>query len=86
MKETSGALLPLGRTEEELGNIRRSRGRRVRLSPQVTEKIAFGLLSLAALTIILPVGIILGVILIQGLPALNWGFLTEAPRMGMKEG
>jgi phosphate transport system permease protein len=54
--------------------------------PQLTEKVAFALLFLATLTILLPVGVIAGLILLQGLPAITWDFLTKAPVMGMREG
>jgi len=86
MKDTDEALFPSDRIQERLGKNPRAGGQRFRLPPQITERIAFVLLLMAALTILLPVVIILGVILAQGLPAIRWDFLTEAPRMGMKEG
>ena len=61
-------------------------GRRLRWGPRVAERIAFFLLFLATLIIIIPVGLIVATILYQGLPALNWDFLTKAPTMGMREG
>ena len=54
--------------------------------PHRTEKIAFFFLFLATLFIILPVGLIVAVIIQKGLPAINWQFLTDIPRQGMRAG
>lgn len=51
-----------------------------------TQKIAFSLLFLATLLIIVPVGIIIVIIFQKGLPAINWQFLSEVPRQGMRAG
>ncbi len=53
---------------------------------QRTQKIAFSLLFLATLLIIIPVGLIVVIIIQKGLPAINWQFLTDVPRQGMRAG
>jgi phosphate transport system permease protein len=50
------------------------------------QQIGYGVLTLISLITVLPI-IALGVyILIQGVPAINWEFLTGFPRNGMREG
>ncbi|MEW6686757.1 MAG: phosphate ABC transporter permease PstA [Candidatus Edwardsbacteria bacterium] len=51
-----------------------------------SQKLAFFLLFVAALLVIFPVVIIVFVIAKNGISAVNWEFLTTAPRMGMREG
>ena len=53
---------------------------------QRSQKIAFFFLFLATLLIILPVGLILVIIVQKGLPAINWQFLSDIPRQGMRSG
>jgi len=53
---------------------------------QRSQKIAFFFLFLATLLIILPVGMIVVIIVQKGLPAINWQFLTDIPRQGMRSG
>jgi phosphate transport system permease protein len=55
-------------------------------SPQRTQKIAFFLLFLANLLIVVPVGLIILIIIQKGLPAINWQFLSDIPRQGMRAG
>jgi phosphate transport system permease protein len=55
-------------------------------NPYRTQKIAFSLLFLATLLIIVPVGLIVFVIVQKGLPAINWQFLSDIPRQGMRAG
>ncbi|MBI4706676.1 MAG: phosphate ABC transporter permease PstA [Candidatus Omnitrophica bacterium] len=55
-------------------------------NPQRTQKIAFFFLLLATLLIIVPVGLIIVIIIQKGLPAINWQFLTDMPRQGMRAG
>ncbi len=54
--------------------------------PRRTEKIAFFFLFVATLLIIVPVGLIVLIIVQKGLPAINWQFLTDIPRQGMRAG
>ncbi|HPM42994.1 MAG TPA: phosphate ABC transporter permease PstA [Candidatus Omnitrophota bacterium] len=55
-------------------------------NPHRTQKIAFTLLFLATLFIVVPVGMIVVIIIQKGLPAINWQFLTDIPRQGMRAG
>lgn len=56
------------------------------LSPKVTQKLAFSLLLAATLFVILPVAVVLAIIVKNGLPAINWEFLSQMPRSGMRAG
>jgi phosphate transport system permease protein len=56
------------------------------ITPALTQQIAFGLLFLATLLVVLPVVLIVVMIIVKGLPAINWTFLTDMPREGMKAG
>ena len=55
-------------------------------NPHRTQKIAFFFLSLATLLIVVPVGLIIVIIIQKGLPAINWQFLSDIPRQGMRSG
>jgi len=50
------------------------------------QNIAFFLLFLSTLLIVVPVGLIVLVIIQKGLPAINWQFLSDMPRQGMRAG
>jgi phosphate transport system permease protein len=56
------------------------------LKSHTTQKIAFFLLFLATTVVIVPILLIIGVIVKNGAPAINWEFLTQMPREGMREG
>ncbi len=51
-----------------------------------SQKVAFFFLFLATLLIVVPVGLIIAVIIQKGLPAINWQFLVDIPRQGMRTG
>jgi phosphate transport system permease protein len=53
---------------------------------QRTQKIAFFFLFLATLLIVIPVGLIVLIIIQKGIPAINWQFLSDMPRQGMRAG
>jgi phosphate transport system permease protein len=55
-------------------------------NPLRTQKIAFSFLLFSTLLIVLPVGFIVAEIIIKGLPAINWQFLSDMPRQGMRAG
>jgi phosphate transport system permease protein len=55
-------------------------------NPYRTQNIAFFLLFLATLLIVIPVGLIVVIIVQKGLPAINWQFLFDIPRQGMRAG
>jgi len=51
-----------------------------------TQKIAFFFLFLATLLIVVPVGLIVVIIIQKGFPAINWQFISDMPRQGMRAG
>src|SRR3989344_8890545 len=55
-------------------------------NPHRAQKVAFLFLFLATLLIVVPVGLILAIIIEKGLPAINWQFLSDIPRQGMRAG
>ncbi len=55
-------------------------------NPYRTQNIAFSFLFLATLLIVVPVGLIVLIIIQKGLPAINWQFLSDIPRQGMRAG
>lgn len=59
---------------------------RARLSPKTTERIAFGFIIAAAVTVLLILVILLQDIILNGLPALSWEFLTQPPKDLGREG
>jgi len=55
-------------------------------NPYRTQNIAFFFLLFATLLIVIPVGLIVVIIIQKGLPAINWQFLSDMPRQGMRAG
>ncbi|MDP2921853.1 MAG: phosphate ABC transporter permease PstA [Candidatus Omnitrophota bacterium] len=55
-------------------------------NPHRTQNIAFFFLLLATLLIVVPVGLIVVIIIQKGFPAINWQFLSDMPRQGMRAG
>jgi phosphate transport system permease protein len=51
-----------------------------------SQRLGFSLLTLIALFTVIPIVGVIIYIFVQGLPAISWGFLTEVPRSGMREG
>lgn len=58
----------------------------MKVSPKITQAIAFILIILASAVVVIPILGILLLIIKRGLPAISWEFLTQMPRMGMREG
>lgn len=58
----------------------------MRISPYLTQRIAFTLLFLSTLIIVIPVVWITWIILSKGITALSWDFITLSPKMGMRAG
>jgi phosphate transport system permease protein len=56
------------------------------LSEKIIQKIAFGLVSIATIIVLAILFIILSDIVVHGLPALSWDFLTQPPRDLGREG
>ena len=56
------------------------------MSRQTSEKIAFAILTALAVVVVVPIVLVVVYIIVQGIGAINWEFLTDFPRNGMKEG
>lgn len=56
------------------------------INPKTSQTVAFFLLFLATLLIVIPVGLIVVIIIQKGIPAINWQFLSDVPRQGMRAG
>lgn len=52
----------------------------------LTEKLGFALLTLISLVVVVPILLVIGAIVFNGLPAVSWEFLTAMPREGMTAG
>jgi phosphate transport system permease protein len=50
------------------------------------QRLGFGLLALVSLIVVIPILLVLGAIILQGLPMISWEFLTAMPRDGMRAG
>lgn len=58
----------------------------MRVTPQTTQRIVFGLLTAAMVTVVIPLIFVVGYIVVQGMGAISWQFLADMPRNGMREG
>ncbi len=56
------------------------------MSRHTVQRIGFALLVLAALLVVVPILFVIGAIVVQGIGAIDWEFLTAMPRDGMKAG
>ncbi|MBS1250374.1 MAG: Phosphate transport system permease protein PstA 1 [Chloroflexi bacterium] len=52
----------------------------------LTQKVGFSLLVIAALVVVLPILLVIGIIVARGIGAIDWTYLTTMPLEGMKEG
>jgi phosphate transport system permease protein len=52
----------------------------------MVQRLGFGLLLLATLVVVVPILLVIGLIVVRGLPALSWAFISTFPYNGMKEG
>jgi phosphate transport system permease protein len=52
----------------------------------LVQRIGFALLGLAALVVVVPILLVIITIVLRGIQAINWEFLTSMPRDGMKAG
>jgi phosphate transport system permease protein len=48
--------------------------------------VAFGIITVAAVSVLIPLILVIGYILVQGIGAISWEFITAMPRGGMREG
>jgi phosphate transport system permease protein len=53
---------------------------------QHTQKLVFGIITTVAALVVIPIMLVIVFIIINGIGAINWEFLTTAPRNGMREG
>ncbi len=53
---------------------------------KIIQAAGFALLTVIALVTIIPILLVLGYIILRGLPAISWTFLTEFPSNGLKSG
>ncbi len=56
------------------------------MSRQTSQRIAFALLTAMAVVVVVPIVLVVVYIIVQGIGAMSWEFLTDFPRNGMKEG
>ena len=56
------------------------------MSRQITQRLVFALITVAAVATVSPIVLVVGYIAAQGAPALSWEFLTAVPRDGMRQG
>jgi phosphate transport system permease protein len=56
------------------------------MSRQTSQKIAFAMLTAMAVIVVVPIVLVVVYIVIQGIGAISWEFLTDFPSNGMKEG
>jgi phosphate transport system permease protein len=52
----------------------------------LVERLGFVLLGLIALVVVIPILLVVGTIVVRGITAISWEFLTAMPRDGMKAG
>lgn len=55
-------------------------------SRQISQRVAFALLAAATIIVVIPVLVIILEIIINGSPAISWGFLSQAPSQAGKAG
>jgi phosphate transport system permease protein len=56
------------------------------MNRHLVQRVGFALLSLAALVVVIPILLVVLTIVVQGMGAISWEFLTAMPRHGMKAG
>jgi len=56
------------------------------VSRQVSQRIAFAVLTIISVVVVVPIVLVLVYIIVQGIGAISWEFLTAFPSNGMKDG
>jgi phosphate transport system permease protein len=56
------------------------------MNRMLVQRIGFVLLALATLVVVVPILLVIGTIVVRGISAISWEFLTTMPRDGMKAG
>jgi phosphate transport system permease protein len=55
------------------------------MSRQRTQQLAVGFITVVAVLVFIPVILVIAYLIVSGIGAINWEFLTQPPRNGMKE-
>jgi phosphate transport system permease protein len=58
----------------------------VRIPRYTAQRVAFALIIVAAVSVVIPLVFVIGYIVVQGIGALSWEFISAMPRGGMREG
>lgn len=58
----------------------------MRIPRYAAQKIALSLITIAGVTVAIPLALVIGYIFVQGVAAINWEFISAMPRNGMREG
>lgn len=58
----------------------------MRIPRYTAQRIAFALIIVAAISVVIPLAFVIGYIVVQGIGALSWEFISAMPRGGMREG
>lgn len=58
----------------------------MRIPRYTAQKIAFAVITAAAVSVVVPLVLVIAYIVIQGIGALGWEFISAMPRNGMREG
>src|SRR5215467_3462367 len=71
-----------GRSREERhrGPLPKRNSQKVHWRRRLSNSVALGAFTLAALVVTVPLFLILGTVVYRGLPALNWSFFTQIPK------
>jgi phosphate transport system permease protein len=56
------------------------------MTPQQVQKLAVGVITAASALVVIPIVLVILYIFVKGIGAIDWEFLTAAPRSGMTEG
>lgn len=58
----------------------------MRVPRYTTQKVAFGIITAAAVGVMVPLVLVIAYIVVQGIGAISWEFISAMPRSGMREG
>lgn len=56
------------------------------MNPQQTQKVGKATATLVTIIVVVPIVLVIAFIVVNGIQAINWEFMTQAPRNGMTEG
>jgi phosphate transport system permease protein len=66
--------------------VRKARKSPLSLSPLGSQRVGYTVLTVMSILTVLPIVVVVVYIMVQGLPQISWGFLTQMPSHGMREG